>query len=208
VRPLGDPGRPFDDALEYVVGWYAEQGQPAMIRVVSGSNIGAELDRRGWGTDRAAVFQTFTVARLLRSLEARGHGVGGAVRTTTAPPTSWLARYEGGAHTPIALQLLTGGADVVFATIEVADSTAAAVAIGRAAVEPPWAGFAAIEVDPEMRRQGHARAVMVTLTEWAASRGAVRAWLEVLADNHPALALYASLGFTDHHRYSYRTPPA
>jgi N-acetylglutamate synthase len=69
-------------------------------------------------------------------------------------------------------------------------------------------GFTAIEVDPAARRQGHARAVMMTLTEWAAARGAVRAWLEVLADNHAALALYASLGFADNHRYSYRTPPS
>jgi ribosomal protein S18 acetylase RimI-like enzyme len=40
--------------------------------------------------------------------------------------------------------------------------------------------------------------------EWAAGRGAIRAWLEVMADNNDALALYESLGFTEHHRYSYR----
>jgi len=57
------------------------------------------------------------------------------------------------------------------------------------------------------RRQGHANAVMSALTEWAASRGGLRAWLEVLASNHTALALYASLGFTEHHRYTYRSPP-
>jgi N-acetylglutamate synthase len=74
-------------------------------------------------------------------------------------------------------------------------------------VEEPWVGFTAIEVDPLMRRQGHANAVMLALTEWAASRGAVRGWLEVLADNRAALALYASLGFTEHHRYTYRSPP-
>src|SRR5471032_3330016 len=34
VRPLGDPGRPFDDALAYVVGWYGDLGLPATIRVV------------------------------------------------------------------------------------------------------------------------------------------------------------------------------
>src|SRR5450631_4776222 len=28
VRPLGDPGRPLDDALAYVVGWYGERGLP------------------------------------------------------------------------------------------------------------------------------------------------------------------------------------
>jgi ribosomal protein S18 acetylase RimI-like enzyme len=129
------------------------------------------------------------------------------VHTAGVPPSSWLERYHGGSITPVALQVLIGAADVVFATIEAGEPTAPAVAIGRVAVERPWAGFSAIEVDPSARRLGHARAVMVTLTEWAASHGAVRAWLEVLADNEPALSLYGTLGFADHHRYSYRTPP-
>jgi GNAT superfamily N-acetyltransferase len=206
VRPLGDPGRPLDEALAYVVGWYADRGLPAMIRAVSGSNVDAELDHRGWESDRPAVFQTVTVARLRRLLAARSASSAMA-QITPLPPSSWLQRFEGGTVTPAAQQVLTGAPDVAFATIEAAGSTAPAVAIGRAAVEGPWVGFTAIEVDPSARRQGHANAVMSALTDWAASRGAVRAWLEVLASNHAALSLYTSLGFTEHHRYSYRTPP-
>ena len=208
VRPLGDPGRPLDSALAYVVDWYSSRGVPAMIRVVNGSNLGAELDRRGWVTGAQCVVQTVTVARLARLLGVRAlPGPSPVVHTAAVPPPSWLERYHGGSITPVPCRYLTGAADVVFATIEAGDPAAPAVAIGRVAVERPWAGFAAIEVDPLMRRQGHARAVMVTLTELAASHGAVRAWLEVLSDNGAALALYATLGFTDHHRYSYRTPP-
>ena len=205
VRPLGDPGRPFDDALAYVVGWYGERGLPAMIRVVSGSNAGAELDRRGWSTVNESVVQTVTVARLRRVLGA--YAGPAVVQSAPLPPTSWLLRYHGGTSTPVALQVLTGAPDVVFATIDGADPAAPAVAIGRAAVEPPWVAFAAIEVDPSARRQGRARAVMAAMTQWAASRGAVRASLEVLAKNDAALALYASLGFTEHYRYTYRAPP-
>jgi N-acetylglutamate synthase len=205
VRPLGDPGRPLDEALAYVVDWYAQRGLPAMIRVVSGSNVGVELDRRGWTWARDAVVQTVTVARLRRLLTARS-SPSASVETATLPPHSWLRRYDGGTGMPSALQVLSGAPDVAFAAIDAADATAAAVAIGRAAVERPWVGFTAIEVDPTMRRQGHARAVMLALTEWADTRGAVRAWLEVLAENSAALALYASLGFTEHHRYTYRSP--
>lgn len=209
ARALGDPGRPLDDALAYVVDWYAARGLPAMIQVVSGSNIGAELDRRGWSSAHESIIQTATVARLMRLLAARAAMAPASVPVQIAslPPNSWLLRFRDGSVSSAGLQVLTGAPDVAFATAEAGDPDAAALAIGRAAVEVPWVGFTAIEVDPELRRQGHARAVMMTLTEWAASRGAVRAWLEVLADNHPALSLYASLGFADHHRYSYRTPP-
>jgi N-acetylglutamate synthase len=210
VRPLGNPGRSFDDALAYVVGWYAERGLPAMIRAVSGSNVSVELDHRGWTSAREAVVPTVTVARLRRLLAARHAATAGLsvpVQTAMLPPQSWLRRFEGGAITPFALQVLIGAPDVAFATIDAADAAAPAVAIGRASVEAPWVGFTAIEVDPLTRRQGHARTVMSALTQWAASRGAVRAWLEVLAENDTALALYTSLGFTEHHRYSYRSPP-
>ena len=124
ARPLGDPGRPLDDALAYVVDWYARRGLRAMIRVVSGSNLGAELDRRGWAVATECVVQTVTVARL--SALARGSHLAGpspVVHTAAVPPSSWLQRYHGGSITPVALQVLTGAADVVFATIDAGDST-------------------------------------------------------------------------------------
>ena len=42
---------------------------------------------------------------------------------------------------------------------------------------------------------------------WGAELGATTAYLQVLGDNEPALALYASMGFTTHHAYAYLTPP-
>jgi GNAT superfamily N-acetyltransferase len=210
VRPLGDPGHSLDHALAYVNGWYDQRGQPTMIRAVSGSNLSLELDHRGWSSAYESIVEAVTVARLRRLLGARQNksvGPSVQVQTATVPPKSWLLGYRGGAITPVALQVLTGAPDVEFATIDAAETTAPPVAIGRAAVEPPWVSFAAFEVDPTMRRQGHAHAIMSALTQGAASRGAVRACLEVLAENRAALALYASLGFTEHYRYTYRTPP-
>ncbi len=48
---------------------------------------------------------------------------------------------------------------------------------------------------------------MAALLEWAAELGATTAYLQVLGDNGPALALYEGLGFTTHHAYAYLTPP-
>ena len=48
---------------------------------------------------------------------------------------------------------------------------------------------------------------MAELLEWGAERGATTAYLQVLGDNTPALALYDGLGFAVHHRYRYLAAP-
>ena len=80
-------------------------------------------------------------------------------------------------------------------------------ASGVAAYADDWVGFRGIHVDPDHRRQGLALAVMAALLEWGAERGATTAYLQVLGDNAPALALYERLGFTTHHAYRYLAPP-
>lgn len=56
-------------------------------------------------------------------------------------------------------------------------------------------------------RQGHGKAVMETALLWARRKGASSAWLQVLADNKPAIALYSSMGFSELYRYTYWKPP-
>lgn len=80
------------------------------------------------------------------------------------------------------------------------------VASGVAAYDRDWVGFRSIEIDPDHRRQGLGRSVMAALLEWGAEQGASTAYLQVLGDNAPALALYERLGFATHHAYRYLTP--
>ncbi len=80
-------------------------------------------------------------------------------------------------------------------------------ASGVAAVEGDWAGFRSIEVVADRRREGLGLAVMSALVGWAAEQGATTAYLQVLGDNAPALALYERLGFVEHHRYRYLAAP-
>ena len=99
-------------------------------------------------------------------------------------------------------------ADVVLA-LDGNTATAAlpGIAQGGAAYADDWVGFRSIEVDPAHRRRGLARTIMAALLAWGAERGATTAYLQVLGDNAPALALYEGLGFTTHHAYAYLTPP-
>ena len=63
-------------------------------------------------------------------------------------------------------------------------------------------------VQTERWRAASSLAVMAALVEWAAERGATTAYLQVLGDNAPALALYDRLGFVEHHRYRYLAAPS
>jgi ribosomal protein S18 acetylase RimI-like enzyme len=101
--------------------------------------------------------------------------------------------------------VLTVAGDVVTAVVGGPDGPLAG---GVAAYADDWVGFRSLEVDPAHRRRGLARQVMAALAGWGAERGATTAYLQVLADNEPALALYAGLGFRTHHRYRYLVPAA
>lgn len=53
-----------------------------------------------------------------------------------------------------------------------------------------------IIVDPSVRRTGIGQSLLSHGMEWAASHGAQEVFLEVSADNHGAIALYESHGFS------------
>jgi len=52
-----------------------------------------------------------------------------------------------------------------------------------------------VATDPPVQRQGKARAALQDFVNHAEARGVSRIFLEVAADNAPALALYAHAGF-------------
>ncbi len=59
-----------------------------------------------------------------------------------------------------------------------------------------------LAVAPEMRRRGVARALVQKGLDESRNRGSERVFLEVQADNAPALMLYRGLGFVDAGRRS------
>lgn len=62
-----------------------------------------------------------------------------------------------------------------------------------------------VVTDRAQRRRGLSRAVLSRLLDWAGGQGVKGACLQVLADNHSAIALYRDLGFdTELYRYHYR----
>ncbi|WP_331457831.1 MULTISPECIES: GNAT family N-acetyltransferase [Kitasatospora] len=201
VQALGDPGLPLDEALARADAWYAARGLPLHAEVtVPGSPDG--LDALLGPAITPTLVRTAPLGALARA------GRPADVRLSRTAGPEWLPLYGLADDDPAraaALRVLHGGPSVWFARVEGPDS--APLAIGRAAVDGPWACFSAIETAPAARRRGLATAVMAALAARAAEEGATGAYLQVEADNAGAIALYDGLGFTTSHTYHYARLP-
>ncbi|GGU08664.1 GNAT family N-acetyltransferase [Streptomyces violascens] len=200
VLPLGDPGLPLPDALDHVRAWYAARGLPAYIQTATGAagtqeRLCADLEQAGWEREVSAEVRIAALAPIA-DLDADVS----RVRLDRTVDEAWLSRYQRsltpGEHV---LEVLNSGPSVWFASVP--GDGAAPAAIGRCVVDGRWAGFMAVEVDPALRRQGLATAVMTALARRALDEGASAAWLQVEADNDAARALYEGQGFATHHSY-------
>ncbi|MEV1045096.1 GNAT family N-acetyltransferase [Streptomyces sp. NPDC049916] len=200
--PLGDPGLPLGEALGRVRSWYEERGLPAYVQTATGAagtqeRLCAELEERGWRREVSAQVRTGALAPV-----GDGDADFAAVRLAREPDAPWLARYQRfSTPGPEVARVLGSGPSVWFATLPGDGDGGAPDAIGRCVVDGRWAGFMAVEVAPERRRRGLARAVMTALARRALEEGASAAWLQVEEDNEAARALYDGMGFVAHHRY-------
>lgn len=203
---LGSPGRLLEAAVEHVERWYAGRGLPACLQVPASEadGLGDVLGPRGWTVATATHVMTAEAAHVLH---AAGDTDAAEVRIDDEPDDDWLAAYRSDAQPlpEVARTLLTNHERVRFASIR-ADGRC--VAIARVAVDGPWVGLFAVEVDPAYRRRGLARAVSAGAVRWAAEGAARRCYLQVVADNADAFALWSRLGFTTHHDYVYASAPA
>jgi GNAT superfamily N-acetyltransferase len=96
------------------------------------------------------------------------------------------------------------GGRACFATV-LDRASGAPVGTGFGVAEEGWVGLFSLAVVPGARRRGIGSAIVDALLAWAAARGAHTAYLQVEADNAPALALYGRRGWFVAHSYHYRS---
>jgi GNAT superfamily N-acetyltransferase len=217
VLVIGSPGVPFADAVGQVTAWYEARGLPPRA-AVPGAVPDADstdadstdghrpaFETAGWQLLPGVGAVVLTAATRPLAAAALALPAGLAVDLADTPDEQWrtLYRYRGQVLPPSALELLMAAPELTFVSIRAGSRT---VAVGRGSLAHAWLGVTAVEVAPDARRQGMARAVLAVLARWGAARGARSVYLQVGDGNEAARALYVSAGFTVHHRYDYLSP--
>ncbi|WP_245997120.1 GNAT family N-acetyltransferase [Brevibacillus invocatus] len=78
------------------------------------------------------------------------------------------------------------------------------VACGLGVLDSGYIGLYDIVTDSRCRKQGFGEQLVLHLLQWGRDNGAEISYLQVIADNRPALGLYAKLGYQEVYRYWYR----
>jgi len=194
--PLGRPRLPAIEAVGRVEAWYAARRLPPRFKIVEGAAPGLvrRLVERGYQSGPATQTMVGPTADLADpNVKVAEAADADFVRVFTADqgddPGDAQERLEALGQIP---------APRFFATAREAEPAA----IGVCAVEGDWAGILAMRTDPQYRRRGFARRVLSTLLTSAKGAGATRSYLQVEAQNAPAVELYRGAGFE--YAYSYR----
>jgi ribosomal protein S18 acetylase RimI-like enzyme len=131
------------------------------------------------------------------------------VNISSAPDDGWMDFWwrgdgRGGPDQQAVARQILGRGRALYAVVRAGE---AVTAIGRLALVDDWAGLYCLAVDPSVPRQGLALAVIRALLQEATTLGTQRIWLQVVAENAPARALYDRLGFRTASQYHYRVKP-
>lgn len=203
VHPLYPSAGELDERVRFCERMYSAQGLATIFKLTHAAlppGLDSVLADRGYQTD------AHTGIELMKLQGHRGKP-DPAVTLAEAPTHTWLSAYchMSGVSDEHRITLENILRSILparrFASISVDGKV---VACGLGVLQCGYIGFYDIVTDAAHRRQGHASRLIDSLLCWAQEQGARQAYLQVMLNNTPALALYAGLGFSELYQYWYR----
>jgi ribosomal protein S18 acetylase RimI-like enzyme len=207
VWPLHEGTGPVGEKVDECERLYAGRGQRCIFKLTPlDGELDGLLERRGYTREAESLVQVAELDGLALAPEAGAEAVG-AERATER----WLddfVRLNGVPERHVAAMRRVLEAIVPARRFELLEVDGGTAAMGLAVADRGWVGLYDVVTAPARRGQGHATRLLRHLLGWAAEEaGATRAYLQVMADNAPALGLYRKLGFSEAYRYWYRVGP-
>jgi ribosomal protein S18 acetylase RimI-like enzyme len=208
VNVIGEGQRAIADKIAYCEAIYRAHAQPSYFRILSTAppDLDDALATRGYAREdeTRTLFMNFSKRRPPKTKS----DVAVEIRDGRPSP-QWLAAYQ--RHSRCSDAEAQGRRDVLnmisvpafFA--EAHDETGEIASVGFGAIHDRLICLQWVVTDPAQRRKGLSRAALSALLRRGQEAGAAGACLQVVSDNHSAIRLYESLGFTNElYRYHYR----
>ncbi|MGB6116920.1 MAG: GNAT family N-acetyltransferase [Mesorhizobium sp.] len=206
INPL-DPGDcdNIGPRIEAAASRFAAYARPVTVRMspLGGAALHAYLDAAGWTTLGESLVMTLPLDTI--DFDA----------VMSQIPLRDLARFIGAAMTVNDFEpSIRPGLTQLVSSIEpesglfLLEDEGRPVASAICVHDGELAGLFQVASSFGQRGKGHGRRVVLSAIKWARMRGAKIAWLQVEADNDPAIGLYRSIGFHEIYRYHYRQPAA
>jgi ribosomal protein S18 acetylase RimI-like enzyme len=206
VNVIGPGIRALDDKIAHCEKIYAAHRKPSYFRIRSNTppDLEQALEHRGYRpeADTLTIFMDFDRTPPPQAVSSK-------VELLHQPSDEWLdahtalsglAAEEGAVLNKMAKKIAVPAA---FGAMRGASGEI--VSLAYSAVHDGLATLNWVVTGPEFRRQGLSRTVLAELLRWSQMQGAKGCCLQVLSDNHSAIALYQSFGFTaELYRYHYR----
>ncbi|MCO5064856.1 MAG: GNAT family N-acetyltransferase [Rhizobiaceae bacterium] len=204
VNPL-DPGdvRDLEERVARAGRWFEAYGRPLTFRLspLSGPALTDYFDAQGWismseSLVMRASLQDLPVDNAILQIPLKdiGRFINAAMEVHMMDPAlrPGLTEIISSIHAEAGLFVLEDSGTPLATAVCVHDGD--------------LAGLFEIATGPRERGKGYGRRVVLSALRWARLRGAEQAWLQVEADNTPALRLYETIGFVEAYRYHYRRP--
>ncbi len=203
INPLYPSTLDVDTKITYCSRLYTSRNLRPVYKIthqVNPSDLDAVLSDHEYRREAETSVQTLVIA-------AGGHENGRRVKISEVVDDQWVRRFMSMNQVPdnnfriIASMLHRIAAPKCFAGIVREGKN---IACGIGVVENHRVGLFDIVVDPRYRQQGIGTQMVSGILDWARSRGVTSAYLQVMIDNAPAMAMYKKIGFNEAYRYWYR----
>lgn len=194
------PSAPVESILPETAALYRRQGLPLVVRLspLADEAADAALAARGFARIDETIVMVAPIA---------DGAIDSSVVIDAKPTARWSAGFADANRVPDRHRQTH---DAMLAAIRWPAAFASLtedqrpVAWGLGVAERGMVGLFDIVTSPDVRRRGLGRRLVTSLLAWGRSEGCREAYLQVVATNTPAIALYQALGFREVYRYHYR----
>ena len=204
VVPLYGSTTPLQEKLDHCESAFSRASLPCLFKIFPACQPG-DLDEKLAMLQYSRDADTLVLTKRLETSFDYSSAISLCESATDEWLETWRRLSHRGQHSEVFRSLLN--AISTPRAYVIARTEGKSVGCARAVVSGSIMGLFDLLVDTEYRGRGFGRGLLEARLKWGFEQGARLAYLQVMANNEPALALQRKYGFSESYRYWYRVQP-